>query len=196
ELGLAVDDSSLAGQEKQTDKLSRTNVLEEGTLTKKPPSKKQKTSEEISANLKKLIKELTAKESQVSEIGEEEGENSENLLHLYNRITNAEIHNEITSQEVIKSYYLFGKVLSERFKYYYNKSFNEHSAQIDVNEELRKQLPDTTETTRNKRKERAQKIYFLFNSIGIEKIGLVKSFSANSISKLSVENIKYIKDKI
>ncbi|CAG8774975.1 12620_t:CDS:1, partial [Gigaspora rosea] len=68
--------------------------------------------------------------------------------------------------------------------------------QIAVNNELKKQLPGTTKNARNKRKERAQKIYSLFNNIGIKKIELVKSFSADSISKLSIKNIEYVKDEV
>ncbi|CAG8737028.1 15036_t:CDS:1, partial [Racocetra persica] len=127
---------------------------------------------------------------------EEESENSENLLHLYNKITDAEIRKEIANREVIRSYYLFGKVLFQRFKYYSDESSNVHQAQMRVNEELEKQLPGTTKNARNKRKERAQKIYSFFNDIGIEKIELVKSFSADSISKLSIKKINYIKDEI
>ncbi|CAG8500248.1 6202_t:CDS:2, partial [Scutellospora calospora] len=148
------------------------------------------------SELKRLIKELTAENPRITEIWEEESENSENLLHLYNKITNAEIRKEIANREVIKSYYLFGKVLIQRFKYYSDKSFNVHQAQMAVNEELEKQLPGTTKNARNKRKERAQKIYSFFNDIGVEKIELVKSFSADSISRLSIKKIKYIKDEI
>ncbi|RHZ81495.1 hypothetical protein Glove_120g240 [Diversispora epigaea] len=146
---------------------------------------KKKIKNEDSQMLKRLIKELSSNSNlQIFEINVEEGKNSENLLHLYNKIINVEIRKEIASQEVVKSYYSFEKVLSQRFKYHFDKFLNIHQAQMDVNNELEKQLPDTTKTTRNKRKERAQKIYFLFNSIGIEKIGLVKSFSMNAISKL------------
>ncbi|CAG8602343.1 5884_t:CDS:2 [Cetraspora pellucida] len=147
-------------------------------------------------NLTQLIKELTVEKLQITEIREEESENSENLLHLYNKITNAEVRKEIANRDVIKSYYLFGKVLFQRFKYYSDESSNVHQAQMRVNEELEKQLPGTTKNARNKRKERAQKIYSFFNDIGIEKIELVKSFSADSISKLSIKKIKYIKDEI
>ncbi|KAF0515129.1 PAS/PAC sensor hybrid histidine kinase [Gigaspora margarita] len=149
--------------------------------------------------LTRLIKELTTVASlqiTITEIREEESENSENLLYLYNKITDAENRNKIANQEVIKSYYSFGKALIQRFKYYSDKSFNEHQAQIAVNKELKKQLPGTTKNARNKRKERAQKIYSLFNNIGIEKIELVKSFSADSISKLSIKNIEYVKDEV
>ncbi|CAG8644514.1 13338_t:CDS:2, partial [Gigaspora rosea] len=102
--------------------------------------------EKVPNCLTRLIKELTAANLQITitEIREEESENSENLLYLYNNITDAENRNKIANQEVIKSYYLFGKALIQRFKYYSDKSFNEHQAQIAVNKELKKQLPGTT----------------------------------------------------
>ncbi|CAG8531738.1 14133_t:CDS:2 [Dentiscutata erythropus] len=88
---------------------------EPNTTQDKFPSKKAKkeVKNKDSQILKRLIKKLSSNSSpQVSEISVEEGENSENLLHLYNKIINAEIRKEIASQEVIKSYYSFGKVLS------------------------------------------------------------------------------------
>ncbi|CAG8620154.1 4607_t:CDS:1 [Diversispora eburnea] len=175
------------------------NSEEANTTQDKSPSKKPKkeVKNEDSQMLKRLIKELTTNSPQVSEISEEAmSRSSEDLLYLYNNITNSELRKEIASREVIRSYFLFGKVVSQRFEYYYKKSHNLYQAQIDINDELKEKLPDASENAHNKRKERAQKIYFLFSSIGIEKIELVKSFSADSISKLSVEKIKYIKDKI
>ncbi|RHZ72127.1 hypothetical protein Glove_245g44 [Diversispora epigaea] len=172
---------------------------EANTTQDKSPSKKAKkeVKNEDSQMLKRLIKELTTNSPQVSEISEEAmSRSSEDLLYLYNNITNSELRKEIASREVIRSYFLFGKAVSQRFEYYYEKSRNLHQAQIDVNDELKEKLPDASENARNKRKERAQKIYFLFSSIGVEKIELVKSFSADSISKLTVEKIKYIKDEI
>ncbi|RHZ80845.1 hypothetical protein Glove_131g93 [Diversispora epigaea] len=171
-----------------------TNTMQDTSPIKKA---KKEVKNEDSQMLKRLIKELTSNSPHVSEISKEAvSGSSEDLLYLYNNITNSELRKEITSREVIRSYFLFGKAISQRFEYYYEKSCNLHQAQIDVNDELKEKLPDASENACNKRKKRAQKIYFLFSSIDIEKIELVKSFSADSISKLSVEKIKYIKDEI
>ncbi|CAG8856793.1 39923_t:CDS:1, partial [Gigaspora margarita] len=62
----------------------------------------------------------------------------------------------------------------------------------EVNDEIKKQLPDgTSKTTIRKRKERAQKIFHLFSKIGTDKIGRIKSFSALMIAKLTVDQINH-----
>ncbi|CAG8480840.1 25628_t:CDS:2 [Dentiscutata erythropus] len=133
-----------------------------------------------------FIKELTAENPKITEIREEDNENSGTLPHLCSKITK--------DKGAIKDYYLFGESLSQLFDYYYAEFSNKQQAQMAVNEELKKQLPNITTDARNKKKERAQKIYSFFNDIGFEKIELVKSFSADFISKLNIEQIEYVKD--
>ncbi|CAJ0769387.1 2545_t:CDS:2, partial [Entrophospora sp. SA101] len=75
---------------------------------------------------------------------------------------------------------------------------NDQMAQVEVNKEAREQLPSNISGDAfKKRTERARKVYFLFSQehIGKEKIGLVKSFTALTISKLSLGDIKYIINK-
>ncbi|CAG8850251.1 44270_t:CDS:2, partial [Gigaspora margarita] len=75
-------------------------------------------------------------------------ENANNFVDLYNNITHVETQNEIINQEVITTYYLFGKVLEEKL-----------------------QLPNSvSDNLLRKKKERAQKIYELFTKIGVDKI--------------------------
>lgn len=157
----------------------------------KPSNKKTKQIKKESLMIKKLIKELsTEPNTPLDPITRKE--NANNFVDLYNNITYAETQNEIINQDIVTSYYLFGKALIDRYEYY--KSNNpKHTAQALVNKEISKQLPSTiSNTLLRKRKERAQKIYNLFSEIGENKIQYLKSISALSISKLSQDEIDTI----
>ncbi|CAJ0755582.1 17432_t:CDS:2 [Entrophospora sp. SA101] len=117
---------------------------------------------------------------------------SVNFLELYNKITYAEENNQKTTQDVIRCYYNFGKGLTIWFDHY-RQSNNEDASNALVNDKIREQTVDKiTEVNLRKRKEKARKIYKLFNSVGVELIGRVRSFSASAISKLSLDDIDYI----
>ena len=75
----------------------------------------------------------------------------------------------------------------------------EHEAQKKVNDEVRDQLPkEVTKNALRKKTERARKVYDLFFRINDDKnqrvvfIQQIKTFTANSISSLSSDNIKYV----
>ncbi|CAJ0746502.1 2381_t:CDS:2 [Entrophospora sp. SA101] len=117
---------------------------------------------------------------------------SVNFLELYNMITYAEENNQKTTQDVICCYYNFGKGLTLWFDHY-RQSNNEDASNALVNNKIREQTVDKiTEVNLRKRKEKARKIYKLFNSVGVELIGRVQSFSASAISNLSLNDIDYI----
>ncbi|CAG8453087.1 14754_t:CDS:2 [Cetraspora pellucida] len=119
------------------------------------------------------------------------------FLNLYTKIIFAESKNQKQSQKVIIQYYNFGIAIAKHFKFHYEKSYNVNDANSEVNKEIEKQLSDgTPETTIQKRKERAQKIFHLFSKIGIDKIVWVNSFSALIISKLTVNQINHIISQI
>ncbi|CAG8563595.1 11556_t:CDS:2 [Scutellospora calospora] len=62
-----------------------------------------------------------------------------------------------------------------------------------VNDKIREHIPNQdkiTETNLRKRKERAKKVFRLFNSIGGE--NMIKSFFASNISNLSLDDIDYV----
>ncbi|CAJ0634016.1 323_t:CDS:2, partial [Entrophospora sp. SA101] len=127
-----------------------------------------------------------------SDIPETSTTNSVNFLELYNKITYAEENNQKTTQDVIRCYYNFGKGLTIWFDHY-RQSNNEDASNALVNDKIREQTVDKiTEVNLRKRKEKARKIYKLFNSVGVELIGRVRSFSASAISKLSLDDIDYI----
>lgn len=173
------------------------------------PKRTRNSSEIQNKKAKKLkknsmfIQELTANNpnqssvNQSSEIIQEKEEKEENVFFNLNiKITNAETQYNITNQEVIKYYYLFGKVLSERLDLY-KKFYMEHEAQKKVNEEVRQQLPNNiTEDILKKRMEMARKVFDLFNRIGEEKITRVQSITASEILKLGWKDIEYIVSEI
>ncbi|CAG8800124.1 12554_t:CDS:1, partial [Racocetra persica] len=164
--------------------------VSEPTLSDKSSNKKVKKLVKKESNiLEDLIKELsTEPETQVSVIKKE---NAISFNDLYNNITNSEMQNEITNRDVITNYYLFGKALSERLKHY-EKTNPPYASLLLVNDKIRKQIPNITDTTLWKKVERSRKLYTLFINIGEDKIQRVKSFSALTISKLSKEDIDNI----
>jgi hypothetical protein len=82
----------------------------------------------------------------------EEGVGS--FFDLYNAIVKMEEQAEIASRDVIKSYFNFGKALTERFDYYMNAN-PKRTSQVLVNEEVREQLPvSVSDDSLRKRKER------------------------------------------
>ncbi|RHZ78368.1 hypothetical protein Glove_165g6 [Diversispora epigaea] len=86
-----------------------------GEPTNKLSSKKAKkqVSKEDSSILKKLIEELTSTAYEKSE-----------------KVIVPEVEkpklSEIANQEVLRCYYSLGKVLSQRFKYHFEKSYNKY----------------------------------------------------------------------
>ncbi|CAB5335218.1 hypothetical protein RhiirA5_444450 [Rhizophagus irregularis] len=120
----------------------------------------------------------------------EEGAGS--FFDLYNAIINTEGQVEIANQDVIRSYYNFGKALADRYEHYKENNPN-RTAQTLVNEEVRKQLPvSVSDDALKKQKERALKIYKLFSEIGEHMIQRIKSFFALTISKLKKNDIDHI----
>ncbi|RHZ87744.1 hypothetical protein Glove_30g121 [Diversispora epigaea] len=186
----------------------------------KSSSKKVKVKNKDSSMLKKLIKELSSPSSS-STTSLQTATSSGNFIDLYNALiraeeqvetTNQEVIRsyfafgkkledraeeqvETTNQEVIRSYFAFGKKLEDRFEYY-KKSNRDRKAQKKLIDEVTEQLPnDLSRNAIEKRLERARKIYYLFSNIGYDKIQLVKSYSALRISKLSWDEIDAIEEK-
>ncbi|CAG8724235.1 4237_t:CDS:1, partial [Gigaspora margarita] len=178
------------------------------TSNDKPPNKKVKKAGDKKANekkesqlLNKLIDELIGDHSESSETSsiiiststsQMDMTKLETLIHLYQNISNAESNNDKTSHEVLRSYYTFGLWISKRYEFH-RKSNPDHTAQVRVNDDIKEQLIEkVTETTLWKRTERARKIYAIFSEAGEDKIKLVKSATANTISKLPWSSVDYI----
>ncbi|CAJ0846477.1 10340_t:CDS:1 [Entrophospora sp. SA101] len=177
------------------------------TSTNKATGKKQKANKEDSLKLKKLINELLSIEKlpQIIEVAEEgvSGGDANNYLYFFNKIDFAESKNIITNQEVIGSYFDFGGILYKRYKDLKKDNGKEASKAL-VFEEVRNQIPkEVTDVALRKRMERVRKIYKLFTAIvngneklAKDKIALIRSFSANSLSKLSQSDIDFVIVKV
>ncbi|PKY14749.1 hypothetical protein RhiirB3_380352 [Rhizophagus irregularis] len=125
--------------------------------------------------------------------------NSVNFRNLDDMIVKAEGNNQKTVLEVVRTYYYYGKGCKLWFDHY-KKTYNDESANSLVNEKIWEHIPDQDKITNaniRKRKERAVKIFKLFDGIGgMKKINCIKTFNASSISKLSVDDIDYVVAKV
>ena len=200
QLEIRSTEASQEDQEMDLDDEGEDNQIATTTSKKRPlkrsrnddisTGKSGKVGKKESDVLKELIKELST-EPEVPQASVSRKENADNFFNLYNNITNAEVQNEITNQEVIICYYLFGKSFSECLEHH-KKSNSLYASSLLVNNEVRNQLPNITDTTLWKKVERLRKIYKLFINIGEDKIRRVRTFSALTISKLRKEDIDNI----
>src|SRR5215216_2427752 len=157
------------------------------------PNKKVKklVNKNDSPKLKKLIEELSSETPQDQEVIES-GMLQGNFFILFDVIVKMEERTENANRDILKSYFNFGKALDDCFNRYKKDNPN-RTAQALVNNEVRNQLPDTvSESALRKKKERALKIFELFNAIGEDKIQRIKSFTVSAISKLDPDEIDKI----
>ncbi|PKY50548.1 hypothetical protein RhiirA4_546031 [Rhizophagus irregularis] len=149
------------------------------TLKKKA---KKPVSREDSPILKKLIKELSAPIPQqrsssgtisLQTFPEMTDIKSVNFRELNDRIVEVEDDNQKAILVVIRSYYFFGKEYMLWFNHY-KKTYSEDTSNFLVNDKIRECFPNqnkTSEANLRKRKERAIKIFKLFDGVeGEEKI--------------------------
>ncbi|CAG8686268.1 4586_t:CDS:1, partial [Ambispora gerdemannii] len=159
---------------------------------------KKQIGKEDSHILKKLISELSTDTSENSEILQSKFAPSTtiNFLNLYQKIIESEDNNKKTSQEVILCYFHLGKALEDRFNYY-RKTNPKRTAQELVNNEVRTQIPESvSESLLRKTKERVQKIYDIFNEIGVDKIKRIRSFTTTTIANISQDDIDFVLAKL
>ncbi|CAG8790628.1 18447_t:CDS:1 [Gigaspora margarita] len=162
---------------------------------------------EDSLILKKLIKELSAPIPQQTSSGStislqtflDMNIDSVNFRELNDRIIKAKNDNKKTALELIHSYYYFGKGYRLWFDHY-KKIYSDDTSNSLVNDKIHEYFLDqdkVSEANLRKRKERAIKIFKLFDRVGGEgKIYCIKSFSASAISRLGVDDIDYVKAKV
>src|SRR5947209_4893627 len=124
---------------------------------------------------------------------------SVNFRELNDRIIKAEDDNKRTALDLIHSYYYFGKGYRLWFDHY-KKTYSDDTSNSLVNDKIHEYFPDqdkTSEANLRKRKEKAIKIFKLFDGVGRgDKINCIKSFSASNISRLGVEDIEYVVAKV
>ncbi|CAG8662889.1 3573_t:CDS:1, partial [Ambispora gerdemannii] len=158
---------------------------------------KKPVSKENSPTLQRLIKELGTNvpvKILLTKPTSKSNENSIDFLALYQNIINVEEISKQTIQEVILHYFYFGKALEERFNHY-KKNNPKRTVQGLVNE-VRIQLPSLSPSLLRKTKEWAQKIYDLFNEIGVDKIKRIQSFTAVTLSSIFQDDIDYVLAKL
>ncbi|CAI2189293.1 8606_t:CDS:1, partial [Funneliformis geosporum] len=145
----------------------------------------------VSPKLKKMIEELSSEMPQDQEVIEDSMLRGDFFV-LFDVIIKMEERIENVNRDILKSYFNFGKALDDCFNRYKKDNPN-CTAQALVNKKVRKQLSDTvSDNTLRKKKERALKIFELFNAIGEDKIQRIKSFTASAISKLDQDEIDKI----
>ncbi|RGB24034.1 hypothetical protein C1646_821815 [Rhizophagus diaphanus] len=119
---------------------------------------------------------------------------------LYEKLCDAIILADHVTQEAIFCYCQFGKALIQRQgEIASEKQVDLESNTVSriLNIEVKAQLPTgTSDALLRKRIEQVKKLYTLFNAIGMDKIKRIHSLSADSISKMTYEDIQYIIDNI
>ncbi|RIA82562.1 hypothetical protein C1645_743700 [Glomus cerebriforme] len=103
----------------------------------------------------------------------------ENIIWLYQKASNAEGLAMKANQEEILSWYNMA-----------NGKVGEKKAKGQVYDFIIQQLPDTQRDNLCKQTQRAIKIFDLFKKIGIDKVQYIKTYSANSISKITNEELQ------
>ncbi|GES72579.1 hypothetical protein GLOIN_2v1572084 [Rhizophagus clarus] len=112
---------------------------------------------------------------------------------LYKKLCDAVTLADHATQEAIFCYCQFGKALiQKRGEIASEKQVDPESNTVSriLNIEVKAQLPaGTSDTLLQKRIEQAKKLYTLFNAIDMDKINRIHSFSTDSISKMTYEDI-------
>jgi hypothetical protein len=97
---------------------------------------------------------------------------------------------------LILRYFHFGKALADRYEYY-RRTHPKRTSQGLINDEVRKQIPESvSEDLLRKTKERAQKIFDLFNELGIDRIKRIRTFTATTLASMSQDDIDYVLAKL
>ncbi|CAG8782454.1 15321_t:CDS:1, partial [Cetraspora pellucida] len=88
------------------------------------------------------------------------------------------------------------KALEDRFNYY-RKTNPKCTAQGLVNNKVKTQIPKSvSKSLLRKTKERAQKIYDIFNEIRVDKIKQIQFFIAITIANISQDDIDFVLAKL
>ncbi|CAB4429816.1 unnamed protein product [Rhizophagus irregularis] len=119
----------------------------------------------------------------------------ENIICLYQRASDAEGFIMKANQEEILSWYLYAKEFLIIVKdIMANDRVGEKKAKGQIYDFIVQQLPNTKRDNLCKQTQRAIKIFDLFEKIGIDKIRYIKTYSANSISKITNTDLQKVID--
>ena len=104
-------------------------------------------------------------------------------------IDQAEEKNKDATWNVINRYFDFGVRYKEL-----KPNYGKYEADALIKDEVRKQIPVTkfSDGALRKRREKAEKVYKLFNGIDKSKITRIKSFPARFILNLSDNNVECV----
>ncbi|GES79417.1 hypothetical protein GLOIN_2v1620891 [Rhizophagus clarus] len=120
---------------------------------------------------------------------------SEKLVSTKNGTSDAEGLAMKANQKKILSWYLYAKefliMINDIMA---NGNVSEKKAKGQVYDFIIQQLPDTKRENLCKQTQRAIKIFNLFEKIGIDKVQYIITYSANSISKITNEELQKVID--
>ncbi|PKC13469.1 hypothetical protein RhiirA5_410539 [Rhizophagus irregularis] len=145
--------------------------------------------------LKQLIEELLT--DNPSRSLEEINKSASSFLQFSERIDHAETKNEEASRGLIFSYFNFRKAVFKRYKEL-KPEFSKDESEAIVKKEVKVVIPETkcSNEALQKKIEKSEKVYKLFNTIGKEKIARIRSIPPSFILNLTANEIKYIMAEI
>ncbi|RIB11845.1 hypothetical protein C2G38_2202369 [Gigaspora rosea] len=120
---------------------------------------------------------------------------AKNIINLYQNACNAEESAMKANQEEILCWCLYAKGFKYLVRDFMTKyNIGEKKAKGLVYDFIIEQLPNTKRENLCKQTQRAIKIFNLFEKIGTDKVQYIKTYSANSISKFTNEELQKVID--
>ncbi|CAG8766199.1 13038_t:CDS:1, partial [Gigaspora rosea] len=120
---------------------------------------------------------------------------AKNIINLYQNACNAEESAMKANQEEILCWCLYAKEFKDLVGDFMTKyNVSEKKAKGLVYGFIIEQLPNTKRENLCKQTQRAIKIFNLFEKIGTDKVQYIKTYSANSISKFTNEELQKVID--
>jgi hypothetical protein len=113
------------------------------------------------------------------------------LVQLFNKVLRMEKNESSAKREVIRSWYEFSEEFERQVEEKLSKHRTKKNATSKVYNELMKRIPITRLNLR-KRVEKTNKVYRLFEGVGVKKIEKINITTANEISNFSQEQIDLI----
>ncbi|CAJ0852377.1 5006_t:CDS:2, partial [Entrophospora sp. SA101] len=138
-------------------------------------------------------------EGVMNDVNEEEHDQTEAtesagvlMARLYRKACRAEMHASNATQKEILCWYRYGEKHENRVNEILSSNrITEKTVRSRVYKEVLEHLPDITLANLRQKTQKARIVYKLFKGVGVDKIKLI-SYSANSISELSVSQIDTI----
>jgi hypothetical protein len=117
------------------------------------------------------------------------------LAQLYRDAIKAEEAASLGNQKEILCWYKYGEAHENRVnEIISSEKITDRTARSWVYDEVMKHLPGIKRENLRKKTQRACKIYLMFKEVGTEKIAQIKSYTANTIATLTINQIQTILD--